>query len=443
MGITPSPCHPYWASLHYQGVTCTNPERTGVGIKVFPSGGMLLPLLLLFVIPGWGCGHKERSGDGEDPGRLWRERIVAREPEVLVPSPLLPREVTPQTSHNNLDVVIFRERLFLVFRSAPSHFASEHTTLYVMSRVGEDPWRWEGSISLGRDLREPRFLLEGEELSLYFAVLGTNPVAFEPGEMRVTRYLAPGVWSEAAPAFRPGFIPWRMKRIGGETVLFGYEGGENIYNFSGKPLRVYMLKRTPSGEWIPWDSTHPLLFEGGCSETDGIMDGAGDLYVVCRNEAGDAEGFGSRICKAPRGELSRLTCTHDSRKFDSPLLFTYGAEIFLIARRNLTVTGDYDIYRDYPYRLRLLLNQLQYWSEKKRCSLWVLDQRNLKFSFVLDLVSRGDTCFPSILWKDEHELEVYNYTSNPFGPDLPWREGQLSPTWIVRQTLSFPEPRGR
>jgi len=318
-------------------------------------------------------------------------------------------------------VTIHQGRIFLAFRTAPSHFASSHTTLYVISSTNGTLWEWEGSFSFGRDLREPRFLSFQNELYLYFATLGKNPFAFEPGEMMVTRYISKGDWSTPEKVFHPGFIPWRIKNVSGKVFLFGYEGGENIYNFSGKPIRVYFLTLQENGEWAPVDRSRPVLLEGGCSETDGEWDKKGDLYLVCRNEAGDQEGFGSRICVAKGGDLSQLRCVMDRKKYDSPLLFSVEDEIFLFGRRNISPTGEYDLFRDFSFFHRLLFNQLDYWSRPKRCSLFHLEKNSLHLTFLVDLPSKGDTCFPSIIRHGEREMWVYNYTSDLDGPDLSWR----------------------
>ena len=60
---------------------------------------------------------------------------------------------------------------------------------------------------------------------------------------------------------------------------------------------------------------------------------------------------------------------------------------------------------------------------------------------MLDLPSRGDTCFPAVLEGDApNERVVYNYSSPIDGPDLPWYLGQRGPTLIYRHVLRF-EPR--
>ena len=73
-----------------------------------------------------------------------------------------------------LDIVLHDCRLFFAFRTAPSHFASPDTVLYVIST--DDPaqksWTFERRFYLGTDLREPRFLSWNGRLFLYFAVLG-------------------------------------------------------------------------------------------------------------------------------------------------------------------------------------------------------------------------------------------------------------------------------
>jgi len=57
---------------------------------------------------------------------------------------------------------------------------------------------------------------------------------------------------------------------------------------------------------------------------------------------------------------------------------------------------------------------------------------------VVDLPSRGDTCFP-----DRRDLgggihEIWNYTSPLDGADLLWIEGQNGPTEIYRIQVRFP-----
>jgi hypothetical protein len=59
-------------------------------------------------------------------------------------------------------------------------------------------------------------------------------------------------------------------------------------------------------------------------------------------------------------------------------------------------------------------------------------------AFVLDLPSRGDTCFASLLSDDPNgDVVLYDYSSDISGPDLPWSAGQRRATFVYRHVLSF------
>ena len=108
-------------------------------------------------------------------------------PEIVVPGSGLPPQVTSQDSNNNLDVVRHDGRVFLAFRTGPSHFAHTDVQMYVVSSTDQKNWRFETNIALGTDVREPRFLSWQGKLHLYFAVLGSNPLLEAFGNARTLR----------------------------------------------------------------------------------------------------------------------------------------------------------------------------------------------------------------------------------------------------------------
>jgi hypothetical protein len=360
-------------------------------------------------------------------------------PRVVIPGAGLPAEVVDQPANNNLDVVRHEGRVYLAFRTAPNHFAGPDTVLYVVSSSDEQDWRYETQIHLGTDLREPRFLSFDRRLFLYFAVLGQSPISFEPQGMKVTERLADGTWTDPEWFYQPGFIPWRAKVVNGVPYLITYVGGGNIYNGTGEPLEIHLLTTVDGRTFTPVVPGQPKVLEGGGSETDFVFQDDGSLVAVVRNEAGDASGFGSKICRAEAAALGAWHCASDPKKYDSPLLFRHGGDIYLIGRRNISDTGNYDLMmRDLPLPMQDLLYQIDYWQRPKRCSLWKVDPDALTVSFVLDLPSKGDTCFASVWNPSDDEYVVYNYTSPlDTAGDPAWMEGQIEPTQIVRLVLDF------
>lgn len=359
----------------------------------------------------------------------------------VVPGPGLPAEVEVQAANNNLDVVEHGGALYLAFRTAPDHFASAEARLVVLRSEDRQSWSLETSVFLGTDLREPRLLSWDGQLFLYYAELGSDPLAFEPQGSWVTVRGAAGGWSAPEPIFDVGFIPWRVRVLAGQPVLVGYTGGEQIYTSDeGTPqLEVQLLRSDDGLAWEALVPGQPVVHTGGGSETDiGVLrDGA--LVAVLRNEAGEPEGFGSKICRAEAGAWGDWRCVHDVRKYDSPLVIVHEDRVWLLARRNVTDTGAFDLGReDLDFEAAYYHYQVSYWQEPKRCALWEVDPEALTVAWVLDLPSRGDTCFPAALERGEGVFEVWNYSSDPEGPDLSWLEGQKGPTAIFRQDLILP-----
>ena len=80
---------------------------------------------------------------------------------------------------------------------------------------------------------------------------------------------------------------------------------------------------------------------------------------------------------------------------------------------------------------------LRYWSKPKRCSLWHYERTAMRIDYLMDFPSKGDTCFPSILWRGDNQFRLYNYTSDPDGPDVSWHSGQLGDTFIYSTLVHF------
>jgi hypothetical protein len=361
------------------------------------------------------------------------------EPTIAAPSELLPSSVISQLAHNNLDVVWFRGRLFFAFRTAPNHFASRKVVMYVVSTADHASWTLETSFEMQTDLREPRFLVIGDRLFLYFAVLGDYLAEFTPKEARVSELLEPGSWSDSEVVLDPGFIPWRTKPIAGVPSLIGYVGGENIYETDGEPVRVSWLT-TQDGHTFAPATARTVVLEGGSSETDLVRLDDSTVIAVSRNELGDTTGWGSKLCRASAAAPGDWSCVSDPKKYDSPLMFRHRDEVYIIARRQVTATGAYDLeYRHLAPAEQTREYSVAYWLTPKRCALWRVDPATLAVAHVLDLPSAGDTCFPGMVELGDGRYLVYNYTSPLDGDlDIRWMDAQFGPTQIYYLTLTLP-----
>jgi hypothetical protein len=401
----------------------------------------------------WAASH---TPPAPPPAMLGRHAVRVLETRRVVPSDGLPAGVDVKRSNNNLDVTRFEGRTYLVFRSADSHFAGDTTVIHVVSSDDERVWRPEARFAIGRDLREPRWLPLNGRLFLYVSVLGSSSYAFEPERVDVTELALPsraaaatnldgdgadsppnGNFGPLVPAGLPGRVAWRTRVIDGRGFMTAYQGGENLYSLGRKPMAVELYATADGRRWLPADPAHPVVSRGGGSEADFALLPGGSLFGVIRNEAGDEGGWGSKLCHASHAALGAWTCTNDPRKFDSPNVFVHDGEVYFFARRNLANEGRYDLGVGSGL-LRMLRNQLAYITQAKRCSLWRYDATTGNVGFVLDLPSRGDTCFASVLPGDAPDrLVVYDYSSDIAGPEMPWTAGQRRPTFIYRHVLEL------
>jgi len=381
----------------------------------------------------WGASHSPCAPPTVALGRHSARVVDTRR---VVPSDGLPPAVDVKRSNNNLDVTRFGGRTYLAFRSADSHFAGDTTVIHVVSSDDERSWRREARFAIGRDLREPRWLPLDGRLFLYVTILGSTSYAFEPEGVVVTE-LANGSFGPLEPIGLPGRVAWRTRVVEGRGFMTAYHGGENLYSLGRKPMAVELYETTDGRHWLPADPAHPVVSQGGGSEADFALLPGGSLFGVIRNEAGDAAGWGSKLCRASRAALGAWTCTSDPRKFDSPNVFVHEGEIYFFARRNLANDGRYDLGIGSGL-LRMLRNQLAYITQAKRCALWRYDTATDSVGFVLDLPSRGDTCFASVLPGDAPDrLVVYDYSSDVAGPELPWTAAQRRPSFIYRHVLEL------
>src|SRR5436190_13521028 len=183
------------------------------------------------------------------------------EPVTVVPSAGLPPEVSVDRSNANLAVAMFQGHLFMVFRTAKWQIADDNARLDVVSGADQVHWRYEGTFTYGRDLREPCFLVWQGHLFLYFALLGSDPAAFEPGGTLATRYDSPGNWTRPARIVPlDDFIPWSFKLHAGRPYMLGYTGGGGTFQPNPPPKHVYWMTTEDGFTWRPVNPAKPIVY---------------------------------------------------------------------------------------------------------------------------------------------------------------------------------------
>ncbi|MEC8382435.1 MAG: hypothetical protein VXZ96_19050 [Myxococcota bacterium] len=345
-------------------------------------------------------------------------------PEWVVPSTGLPDSITPLASNNNVDIHLFDGRLFMAWRSAPTHFASSESVMWVASSndMGKT-WQFEAEYTVNADLREPRFLSMNNRLQLSFFEAGDNPAAFEPKQLwRVWKNSDD--WSELEPFGEPEMVMWDIKVRNGTAYMTTYTGE----HYANGTVEVQFWESDDAKDWVKVNQKDHV-YSGGVSEVAFEFDMDGNLWAVGRNEDGDDTGAGTQLCHAKASDLSTWMCLSESlpERTDSPELFRHGKDIYLLARRD--IGGPFGPDGDL----------IAYSSRPKAFSIYQLDTENWDIIWLQDLPGVGDTAFPSVRRLSANAFIFANYTSPLDNPDISWFNAQTSPlgTQIYLGQLNF------
>jgi len=366
--------------------------------------------------------------------------IVVSDPLWVVPSDALPSAAPAQAANNNLSIFLFEDRLFLAWRTAPSHFASAETRMHVISSpdLGQT-WDYETTFHAGTDLREPLLYEAQGILYLTFFEAGTDPLAFEPNNPWRSSRNGPGDWAYPQQWGAEGEVPWEVVQHAGKFYLTSYLGPHYEIGEPGD-LDVRFRWSSDGVSWLPVGKTGPVVYHGGGSEAAFEFGPAGDLWAALRNEDGDDTGFGTLLCHAPADHLERWNCpdVSDPERYDSPRMFRHEDEIYMVARRD--IDGPYDQSDpETTFAEQQLTNLLSYSGRAKRTAVYRIDRDAGQVVHLMDLPSAGDTSFPSIQQLGDHTFLVGNYTSPLDDPDISWIDGQVAEdgTQIYLLTLTF------
>jgi hypothetical protein len=332
-------------------------------------------------------------------------------------------------SNNNLDICLFGGRLYLAWRTAANHFAGRAARIVVSSiphdgsaaNPVEGAWRHETAFSCGADLREPRFAARDEELHLFCMELGTDPRRFQP--RRTWRIESDGrVWREPVVALDEPIVPWRVRWLAGRWVMSTYRGAEKMYGPTPADPVVELRFSSDLREWSP-----PVPIHTGGIEAELVQLAEGSFVGVTRNEGPSRSGSDLLTGR----QLESLEVSPVPRKLDSPNLFLWHGEPWLIARRSLAFGGRYGLAPAVlPAALSIRVNQLAWWLTRKRSALYRVGPAPRSVEWVVDLPSRGDTYFAGVVEESDGSLLVADYASARTTGDPIWLRGQLSPTVI-------------
>lgn len=357
------------------------------------------------------------------------QQITTTEWTRLIPSAAIPKNIKIRHSNNNIDLVFFNNKYYLAFRTAPNHFASRKTKIYILASADLQKWEYETEFSVNADMREPRFLVYKNSLYFYFFEGGKRPLKFQPKHIWATYTNGNKIWSNQQNINLDGYVPWRLK-VRNDTAYLSAYYGVNLYKNNHK-AELRLFYSTNGIDFQPV-SKQPQIATKGAEEGEFDFDKEGNLWATIR-----LEGSGSFVVFADKNNLTEWKTTFSHKKYDSALMFHHKGECYVIARRHLGGNGNATQVEN-PTRAQRRRNLRRYSFSKKRTALYKLDKETMQLVHIQDFPSCGDNAFPAIAPIDENSYLLFNYSNDFNKKDKKWIWGQLSKTYIYYTTITFP-----
>lgn len=360
----------------------------------------------------------------------------------FTPSSVLPENIHPQRSNNNVSIHIFNHKLYLAFRTGPTHFASTKTGIYIISTGDGIHWEKEMEIFVQRDVREPFLIPIDGKLRFYFFAAGVSITSFQPEYIQMYSTSGDGKWEGPVDVLNKGEVHWSVLNRNQTTYMTSYAGSH--YQLKGDATVNLFFRKSDDGiNWTPVGDSASVYF-GGVSETAFEFDQKGNLWAVTRLEDGDHTGFGSHVAFAHAADLSNWAFPEkaDPNCYMSPKMFRHGNEIYLIARKQLGNKPFGRANKKRSMTFQRLVNWVGYSLSPKTTAIYRINQEKRSVEMVMALPGAGDTAFPSIIRLNEHQFLIANYTSHPKKENISWLGGQLRPTAIYLQIITFTENTG-
>lgn len=337
----------------------------------------------------------------------------------LIPSDRIPENINVQNGNNNIDATKYKGRYYVAFRTAPNHFASKKTRLYIISSSDLENWEYEAEFFMKSDMREPRFLVYKDTLFFYYFQGGTNWTKFEPKKCWVSSTIGDKHWNQVKDMNMDGYVPWRY-RVRNDTIYLSAYYGVNLYRNNHQP-DLKLFRSTDGFHYEAISEGSQIPTKGG-EEGEFEFDKEGNLWATVR-----LEGSGAYIAYADKDSLYHWRHWFTKKKYDSALMLNHKETFYVFARRHLKGNAT---EVETPTKRQRRRNLIRYSLSKKKTAMYRLNKEKKCLEHIMDFPSTGDNAFPAIAQISENQYFLLNYSNDFTKKDRNWIGGQLRPTNI-------------
>lgn len=303
------------------------------------------------------------------------------------------RQVFHNGEHNAFtDLVRFRDRFYLTFRSCPDgHMV--HPTASIIILASDDAKQWEQVHRFRvaeRDTRDPHFLVFQEKLFVYTGTWYSGKTTIAPKDYDLNKHLGYAAWTEDGTKWHSpimlegtfGHYVWRANTFEGKAYLCGRRkiGFDVAPRGEGRRVESLMLE---SDDGLIWRKRAVFQEEQG-DETAFQFEPDGAIVAIGRRGRANAQLLRSRppYVDWERNELDRY--------IGGPLLTRWGGRYLVGGRKTIGGGGP------------------------KTSMYWLVNGKLQEFA---ELPSGGDTSYPGFIELSPTEAIMSWYSSHERNDD--------------------------
>lgn len=300
------------------------------------------------------------------------------------------RRVFHNGEHNAFtDLVRFKERIYLCFRSCPDGHMVFNTASVIVLRSADEGATWQPVHRFSvkdRDTRDPHFLVFKGRLFVYTGTWWTGPGLLDRKDYDMNKHLGYAAWSDDGGQWHGpvmlegtfGHYIWRAAAFGDRAYLCGRRKPDFDIGPKGEGERVQSLM-LESDDGLVWRK-RAFFQETGGDETAFLFEADGSVLAAARHGGGrNAQLLRSR---PPYAEWQR---TSFDRPIGGPLIVKWGDDVIVGGRRTTPERGP------------------------KTSLCWLVGDRLREFA---ELPSGGDNSYPGFVALSPDRALVSYYSSH-------------------------------
>ncbi len=320
--------------------------------------------------------------------------------------------VAAEQPTHGLDVIRYRERTYLAFRSASRSEPHADASIVVISSSDERRWQHEANIALGTEVRDPAFLVLDGTLFVYANTLGSHRYSLQPQNVVVANKSGE-TWSAPRELDLPHQLVTHVGNDGGRPLMVVRQGAHSPFELKGHPSSVRILTTSDGYRWDPLAGQDDTGMNAGTTDATFSREEDGNAFGVVNRSLNGAQPGQTFVCLAD-SDAAGWDCTPTPLALSNPTTFRLGLHTYVLGGVAVDASAAQQVeptsaLGDLSLAYARVRHEVVRLASRQRCGIWRIAPRQRQLVAVTELPARGRECNARALVRDDGSEHVTVY----------------------------------